>query len=365
MTSHSSQAPHPSPTALLSSLPPLSVEPGEVVARPLPADRPVRFGILATGKIARGFTQALDLVPDAVAAAVGARQLESARAFAAAYGIPSAYGSYAELVADPDVDVVYVASPHALHHEHVLLALEAGKPVLCEKAFTLNERQAVELVDAARERELFLMEAMWMRCHPLVRRLQQLLATGALGTVRQIRADLGFRVDAAPTDRLLDPALGGGALLDMGVYPLTFARLFLGEPDRVSGTAVLAPTGIDLDVVLALAHDHGAVASLSASMTAATPRTASIATELGRFDLPESFHHPTEAVWSAGEHRESVREEVLGSGLAHEAAEVVRCLRSGEVESPLVPHSETLAVMRLLDRIRADLGIRYAVDGVV
>ncbi|HEX4978079.1 MAG TPA: Gfo/Idh/MocA family oxidoreductase [Nocardioides sp.] len=365
MPSHSSQSSHPSPSSLLAALPPLAVEPGPAVAQPLPDDRPVRFGILATGKIARGFVGALALVPEAEAVAVGARRLASAQEFAATFGVGTAHGSYADLVADPDVDVVYVASPHALHHEHVLLALEAGKPVLCEKAFTLTEQQAAELVAEATARELFLMEAMWMRCHPLVRRLQQLLATGELGTVRQVRADLGFRVDAPPTDRLLDPTLGGGALLDMGIYPLTFSRLFLGEPDHVAAAATLAPTGIDLDVVLALTHPGGGVSALTASMTAPTPRSASIATDRGRFDVPAPFHHPASATWVSGDHTETLSEPVLGTGLAHEAIEVVRCLRSGEVQSPLVPHEETLAVMRMMDRIRADLGVRYAVDHVV
>ena len=365
MPSHSSQSSQQSLRALLADLPPLAVEPGPAVATPLPQDRPVRFGILATGKIARGFAAALDLVPDAAIAAVGARRLESAQEFAAAFGIGTAHGSYAELVADPDVDVVYVASPHALHHEHVLLALEAGKPVLCEKAFTLNAPQAAELVSEARSCGLFLMEAMWTRCHPLVRRLQQLIATGELGSVRQVRADLGFRVDAPPTDRLLDPTLGGGALLDMGIYPLTFSRLFLGEHDRVVAAATLAPTGIDLDVVLGLTHPGGGVSALTASMTAPTPRSASIATDLGRFDVPEPFHHPSSATWVSGEETETISEPVLGTGLAHEAIEVVRCLRSGEVESPLVPHAETLAMMELMDRIRADLGVRYDVDPVV
>ena len=209
----------------------------------------MRWGILATGKIAGGFAENLALLPDAEIAAVAARRLEPAREFAARHGAGTSYGSYAELVADPDVDVVYVATRTPCTTS-TLLALEAGKPVLCEKAFTLNEAQAVELVAAARERGLFLMEAMWMRCHPLVRRLQQLLGTGELGTVRQVRADLGFRVDAPETDRLLDPALGGGALLDMGVYPLTFADLFLGEPERVATAATLSGSGIDLDVAL-------------------------------------------------------------------------------------------------------------------
>ena len=173
-------------------------------------------------------------MPDAEIAAVGARSLESAREFAAEYGVRTAYGDYRAVVEDPDVDVVYIGTPHALHHEHAMLALEAGKPVLCEKALTLTAAEAAELVAVAREKQLFLMEAMWMRCNPTIRRLQQVLATGALGAVTQVRADLGFRVEKPPTDRLLDPSLGGGALLDMGIYPLTFAHLFLGEPAQVA-----------------------------------------------------------------------------------------------------------------------------------
>ena len=231
--------------ALPSGLPPLDVTPGPSVVEPLPADRPVRWGILATGKIARAFATALGLVPDAEIAAVAARRIETAREFAAEHGAGTAYGSYRELVEDPDVDVVYVASPHGLHREHVLMALESGKPVLCEKALTLNARHAAELVAVAREKQLFLMEAMWMRCNPTIRRIQQVLATGQIGSVTQVRADLGFRVVAPPTDRLLDPALGGGALLDMGVYPLTFAHLFLGEPSQVAAAATLSDLGVD------------------------------------------------------------------------------------------------------------------------
>ncbi len=349
----------------LSALPPLRVTPGPVRAAPLPGDRPVRWGIMATGKIAGGFARNLALLPECEIAAVGARRLESARAFAAEHGAARAYGDYRALVADPDVDVVYVATPHALHREHVELAFEAGKPVLCEKPLTLNARDAAELVVQARERGLFLMEGMWMRCNPLVRRLQQLAAEGVLGEVRQVRADLGFVVDKPPTDRLLDPALGGGALLDMGVYPLTFAHLFLGPPTTVAAAAALSPAGVDLDVTLALAYESGATASLSSSMTSWSPRTASIATDLGRVDVPESFHHPITATWTRDGHTETITEEVIGTGLANEALEVVRCLRSGETESPLVPLDESVALLGLLDRIRRDIGVAYAGDAGV
>ncbi|MGA9746074.1 MAG: Gfo/Idh/MocA family oxidoreductase [Nocardioides sp.] len=354
--------PAPVPTRLPLDVPVLEVVPGPTRAVPLPPDRPVRWGILAAGKIAAGFASNLALIPDAQISAVGARRQESADAFAAEHGAARAYAGYEELVADPDVDVVYVASPHALHREHALLALEAGKPVLCEKALTLTGDDAADLVAAARERGLFLMEAMWMRCNPLVRRLQQLLATGELGPVTQVRADLGFRVDRPPTDRLLDPSLGGGALLDMGIYPVTFAHLFLGAPDRVAAVAGLSPAGVDLNLALSLGYASGAVAALTSSMIGPTPRTASITTDRGRFDLPDGFHHPTTATWTSEEHVETVAEPVIGSGLANEALEVMRCLRNGETESPLVPLDDTVALLRLMDDVRRQVGVRYDAD---
>lgn len=353
-------------TSLLADLPALDVPAGPVRAEPLPADRPVRWGILATGKIARSFAQNLTLVEDAEIAAVASRRLESAQAFAAehaaGHGAGRAYGSYEELVADPDVDVVYVATPHALHKQNVLMAFEAGKPVLCEKALTLNAPDAEELVTAARAKGLFFMEAMWMRCNPVIRRLRQLATSGALGRVQQVRADLGFLVDRPETDRMLAPELGGGALLDMGIYPLTFAWLFLGEPEQVEAVATMSPSGIDLNLSLSLGYASGAVASLSSTMTAWSPRTASIATDRGRVDLPEAFHQPTSARWTAAGETEEIREQVTGTGLADEAMEVIRCLRSGETESPLVPLDETVALMRLMDGIREKIGLVYDAD---
>jgi len=354
--------------SLPTDLPPLDVTPGPVRAEPLPADRPVRWGILATGKIATSFARDLALLEDCELAAVGARRQESADAFAAEHGAARAHGDYRALVEDPDVDVVYVATPHSLHREHVALALQAGKPVLNEKAFTLDAPDAEHLVALAREKGLFLMEAMWMRCLPVMRRLQQLVASGALGEVRQVRADLGFVVDKPPTDRLLDPALGAGALLDMGIYPLTFAQLFLGEPSQIAAAAHLSERGADLDLALSLGYPGGATASLTTTMTAWSPRTGSIATDRGRVDLPSPFHHPRTVTWTpydagrAGDPEEITAATVpstIGVGYAHEALEVVRCLRSGETESPLMTLDETLRMMRLMDRIREQIGVRY------
>lgn len=358
-------------TSLPTDLPPLEVTPGPARAQPLPDDRPVRWGILSTGKIATAFVKDLALLKECEVAAVGARRQDSADTFAQQHGIHTAYGDYRALVEDPAVDVVYVATPHALHREHVELALGAGKAVLCEKAFTLNAPEAERLVALARERDLFLMEAMWMRCNPLVRRLRMLLGSGDLGAVRQVRADLGFVVDKPPSDRQLDPALGGGALLDMGIYPLTFASLFLGEPSSLAATAALSEHGVDLNLALSLGYDTGAVASLTSTMTAWSPRTASIATDRGRIDVPPPFHHPRTVTWTAhaGDpdfaeppQPEEISAELIGTGLAHEALEVVRCLRTGETESPLVPLDDTVALMRQMDRIRAQIGVRYDGD---
>jgi predicted dehydrogenase len=358
-------------TSLPPELPALDVPPGPRRAQPLPGDRPVRWGILATGKIATAFVKNLAVLEECETVAVGARKQDSADAFAREHGIARAYGDYRALVEDPEVDVVYVATPHSLHREHVELAFEAGKPVLCEKSITLTAADAEHLVRLAREKNLFLMEAMWMRCIPLVRRLRQVLGSGALGEVRQVRADIGFVVDKPATDRLLDPALGGGALLDMGIYPLTFASLFLGEPSTIASVATLSDGGVDLDLALSLGYESGATAALTATMTAWSPRDATIATDRGRIDIPAPFHHPTTVTWQAFDGDpdftgsavvEELSEDLIGTGLANEALEVVRCLRNGETESPLVPLDDTVAMMRQMDRIRRDIGVRYAAD---
>lgn len=327
----------------------------------------IGWGILATGKIANSFARDLALLPDARLAAVGARRPESAEAFAAVHG-GTPYGSYDALVADPAVDVVYVASPHGLHHEHVRLALEGGKPVLCEKALTLNAPQAEELFALAEEKGLFLMEAMWMACHPLWRELVARVRAGEFGRPGLLFADLGWVVDRPGTDRLLAPELGGGALLDMGVYPLTLADLLLGEPAALAAAGTLSGQGVDLSVAISAAYPDGAVAALTTTMAAHSPRTAWLATDRGRLEIPAPFHHPGVAHWV--EHDPGTMtflepvvldppEPVIGTGLGNEAAEVMRCLRAGLLESPLVPHAQTLRILRQLDILRAQLGVVY------
>jgi len=328
----------------------------------------IRWGICATGGIAHSFARDLASVPGAELAAVASRSRDRAAAFAAEHGHPGtrAHASAEELAADPEIDVVYVASPHALHLAHARPALEAGKAVLCEKALTLNHAEATTMVELARRQGVFLMEAMWMACNPVVRALRAGLAAGRFGVPRQLHADLGFVVDRPAEDRLLDPALGGGVLLDMGIYPLTFAHLVLGPAERLTATGDLSPTGIDLDVAIAGRFPGGAVAALTASMTSTSPRSATIATTTGLLELPAPFHHPSYVVFTPTDgqpERIEGEEPLLGSGLGNEAIEVQRCLDQGLTQSPLVPHEQTLTLMRQMDEIRAQLGVRYPGEG--
>lgn len=330
--------------------------------------RTVRWGVLATGGIAATFTADLLAMEDAEVVAVASRTDASARAFAERFGIPRAYGSWAALVADEEVDVVYVATPHSAHREAAALALNAGKHVLCEKAFTLNAREAGELVALARKRGLFLMEAMWTYLNPVVRRLTELVRDGAVGEVRTVQADFGFAGGFGPEHRLRDPALGGGALLDLGVYPVSFAHLLLGEPDRVRADALVSPEGVDLNTGMLLGWDAGATALLSCSIVGHHPTAATVIGTAGRIDIPRDFFHPDHFVL----HRPGAEPETVTtgpgpqglSGMRYEAAEVMRALRAGETESPLVPLEGSLAVMRTLDAVRDRIGVRYPADGV-
>lgn len=321
----------------------------------------VRWGILATGGIAERFTTDVATLDGAEIVAVASRTEASAKAFADRFGIPRAYGEWAGLFADEDVDVVYVATPHHAHREAAGLALEAGKAVLCEKALTLNAGEAEELVTLSRDRGLFLMEAMWMYCNPLIRRLVELVRDGAIGEIRTVQADFGLAGPFPADHRLLDPAVGGGALLDLGVYPVSFAQLLLGEPDSVQAHALLSPLGVDVNTSMLLGwSDKGASALLSCSLVADTPLTASVTGTLGRIDVPRGFFFPERfTLHRDGEEPEEFVNEDDPHSLRHEAAEVMRCLRAGATESALVPLDGSLAVMRTLDAVRDRIGVRY------
>ncbi|MCX3059640.1 Gfo/Idh/MocA family protein [Streptomyces beihaiensis] len=323
----------------------------------------VRWGILSTGGIAARFTADLLDLPDAEVVAVASRSEESAARFADRFGIGRAYGGWDALAADGDVDVVYVAAPHAAHRAAAGLCLEAGRAVLCEKAFTLNAPEAEELVALARAKDVFLMEAMWMYCHPLVRRLKALVDDGAVGEVRTVQADFGLAGPFGAAHRLRDPAQGGGATLDLGVYPVSFAHLLLGEPERVAASAALSPEGVDLQTGMLLSWASGAQAVLHCAINAGTGVTASVTGSAGRIDVPGGFFHPDRFVL----HRDGREPEEFTAApqdgprdsMRHEALEVMRCLRAKETESPVVPLAGSLAVMRTLDAVRERIGVRY------
>jgi predicted dehydrogenase len=326
-------------------------------------EQSVRWGILATGGIAAAFAADLVDLPDAEIAAVASRSRESAEGFAERFGIGRAYGDWESLARDEDVDVVYVATPHSAHRAAAGLCLAAGRNVLCEKAFTVNSREAGELVALAKAHDRFLMEAMWMYCNPLVRRLTALVADGAIGEVRTVQADFGLEGPFPPAHRLRDPALAGGALLDLGVYPVSFAHLLLGEPDGLSARAVLSDEGVDLQTGALLSWESGALASVHCSIAGGTGTTASVTGSRGRIDIPDGFFNPECFIL----HRDGRDPEVFAldpadgprNSLRHEAREVMRALRAGEKESPLVPLDGTLAVMRTLDTLREQIGVRY------
>ncbi|MFF0172076.1 Gfo/Idh/MocA family protein [Micromonospora profundi] len=319
-----------------------------------------RWGILATGQIASRFAEDLRLVPDAELVAVGSRSVETAKLFAERYGAQRAHGSWVELAADPDVDVIYVATPHAAHHEAALTCLTAGKPVLLEKPFTLDLATSTDVVDTARAAGVFLMEAMWMRVNPLILRAVQLIADGAIGTVRNVRADFGVAGPFPPEHRMRNAALGGGALLDLGIYPISLAHLLLGVPQHIRSWAKLGPEGTDENTGILFGYDSGALATLSCGMVGASELTASITGSTGRIDLPEPFFRPGSlTLHRDGVEPETITTEIVGNGYQHEAIEVQRCLAAGLTESPLVPHTTTLEVMALLDAIREQIGVRY------
>ncbi|MEO3742824.1 Gfo/Idh/MocA family oxidoreductase [Plantactinospora sp. B5E13] len=319
-----------------------------------------RWGILATGNIARTFVEDLRLLPDAEVVAVGSRTADSARAFAERHGIPRAYGSWQELAADDTIDVVYVATPHAAHHDATMTCLTAGRAVLVEKPITLDLAGARELINTARTNNRFLMEAMWMRCNPVVRRVKELIDDGAIGEVTTVQADFGVAGPFPPEHRMRARALGGGALLDLGVYPVSLAHLLLGAPDEVRAWAKISPEGVDENTGLVLGYDSGAVASLTCGMIGATAVAATISGRTGRIELGSPFYRPSRVTLHRdGADPEPLPVELIGSGYQYEAAEVQRCLAEGLLESPLVPHSATTEVMGLLDTVREQIGVTY------
>lgn len=322
----------------------------------------VRWGILGTGGIARAFAQALRQTPDARLVAVGSRTAAGAEAFARDFDA-RACASYQALVASPDVDIVYIATPHIMHAENAILALDAGKAVLCEKPFTMNAREAGPVVALARSRGLFLMEAMWTRFMPAFAELRRIVASGEIGEVALVQADFGFAAPLDPEHRVNKRELGGGALLDLGIYPLSIACALLGPVQSVRAQAVTGPTGVDLSTGFTMLHRGGAMSVSSCTMRACTPCELTVSGALGNVRMGPMFHTAQSlTVTAADGSTRSVAAPFLGNGYVHEAIAAGEALRAGLLEHPSMTHDETLAGMRTLDEIRAQIGLRYAAD---
>ncbi len=323
----------------------------------------IRWGILGTGKIARALATALSQVPDAKLVAVASRSQAGADAFGQQFGAERRHATYQALADDDQVDVIYIATPHPMHAENALMALRAGKHVLCEKAFTMNRREAAEVVALAREKKLFLMEAMWTRFLPAVVEARRLIAAGEIGTVRQIQADLGFVAKAGAEHRLRNPDLGGGALLDIGIYPLSMAAFFLGPVQSVQAQAEIGATGIDEQTVFTLQHQGGAVSSCACSLRAHTPNEMSICGDAGYIRLHSRFHQASRlTIQPAGGESRTIDLPVIGNGYTHQVIEVTRCLRAGLTESPVMPIDESVELMGILDTMRGQIGLAYHAD---
>lgn len=319
-----------------------------------------RWGIISTGKIAGKFAQALNHLPDAELVAVGSRSQDSADAFGEQHGIPRRYDSYEALVQDPAVQVVYIGTPHVYHLENTLLALNAGKHVLCEKPFAINAQQAQRGIDRAREKGLFLMEAVWMRYIPAIVQLRDWLAEGRIGEVRVVQADFNVPLPSDPQGRMYNRALGGGALLDLGLYPISFATMILGMPQVVKSHVHMTTTGVDEQEGLLLGYEGGITAMLTAGMAKWTRNTAVIKGENGTIQVQAPFHHPTDLTLHVqGQQPENYHIPYESNGLNYEAAEVHECLRAGKLESAAMPLEETLQTLQLMDALRAEWGLTY------
>lgn len=318
-------------------------------------EKKCRWGIISTGNIAHRFANDLALMDEVEIAAVGSRSQESADRFGREYGIARCHGSYEALAADPDVNVVYVATPHPMHRDNTIMCLERGKPVLCEKPMALCEADAAEMVRVARDRGVFLMQGMWTYFFPVVTKARELIESGRIGEVRMVECDFGFRGGWDPAGRLLSRELGGGALLDVGIYPVALAHLFLGgEPEKVVAAAHIGETGVDEQTVMSLRFGDGRLAALSCAIRTQTKIRASIYGTEGHITIATPCFRPTYMVVQLPDaEREEIHLPPDGRGFTHEIREVIRCLRAGETESPVLTHEISLGIMRTLDRIRA------------
>jgi predicted dehydrogenase len=318
----------------------------------------VRWGVIGPGRIASKVVADFPHVPGAEVVAVASRSLDRAKAFATVHDIARPHGSYREILDDPDVDVVYIATPHPQHRAVALAALRAGKAIMVEKAFTVTPQATREIAALAADRGVFAMEAMWTRFQPAIVRMQELIADGAVGEVRVVQADLGVRNPLTPGDRFITPELGGGALFDLTVYPVSFAQMVLGTPTAVSAHGVVTADGVDLEESAVLAFASGATATMTTTLRCATPGQARVFGTDGWIDVPPRFHHPDRIVLHRhGRDPEEIVAPHVGGGYFHELVEATECVAAGRSESAVMPLADTIVVQDVMGEIAARLGM--------
>ena len=326
--------------------------------------RTIFWGILGPGSIAHKFTRDIRYVKDAKLLAVGSRDLQRARNFAGQYAIPKFFGSYEALVKDPDVDIIYIATPHGRHYEDIKLCLEHGKNVLCEKAFTLNARQAKEVIELARANRLFVMEALWTRFLPVMQKLKKLLSQNIIGELRMITADLGFNFPFDPQSRLFNPLLGGGALLDLGVYPISIIHWLLGKPQSVVSQAVLGESGVDEQSGMVFKFENDIIANIYTSVRSATPSRAIFSGSEGSLILKAPLYCPSGiALKFQNGKSKHYSAPMKGGGFNYEISEANRCLNEGKLQSKIMSWKDTIEVMEIMDVLRNQWGLCYPQEG--
>ena len=319
-----------------------------------------KWGIIGTGGIAGEFANDLSYLNNHTVAAVGSRKLSTAQQFASKYPDCVGYASYSELVADPNLDGIYIATPNNFHVEHTLLALDAGKPVLCEKPFAINTSEVELMVKTATQNQLTLIEAMWTRFLPHIEIVRKIINSNVLGNIHTLQADHGQRLSESNKPRLWDPALGGGALLDLGIYVVSFAHLILGVPDKITAKSNFTDKGVDEQTSAIFEYKNGAQAILNTTLRNSTPCRAVISGVNGWLEIDRTFYNPAamRVVLNDGTKTEYPN-NYKGHGLREQAIEFSRCVGSKLIESPLMPHEESIGVMRSMDKIREQIGLHY------
>ncbi len=321
------------------------------------------WGILGPGKIAHQFAKGLSVTDKGVLFAVGSRNMERAADFARQYGASRSYGSYDDLIQDQDVDVIYVATPHHLHYEFTKKCLTAGKAVLCEKPVTINAMQFEELAALAKEKKVFYMDALWTRFLPTIMKTMEFIESGKIGELKALKADFGFKAEFDPAGRLFNPEMGGGSILDIGIYPVFLSLLILGFPDKIKALSIIGETGVDESCSMVFSYRNGAVANLLSTFTAHTDTSAEICGTKGRICINRRWFKPsTLTLIMDGQKPEEFSFETRMNGYEYEAEEVMNCLDKGLTESGLLSPGFTLQLMQLLDAVRQEAGMVYKED---